>query len=98
MKCMRILPETCAKTVWPFSSSTLNIAFGSVSVTVPSTSIASSFTIMLVSLLQINHSFVDRKSTRLNSSHVAISYAVFCLKKQTTNTHAHLHHQRAQSR
>src|SRR5207253_9966082 len=26
--------------------------------------------------------FVDRKSTRLNSSHVAISYAVFCLKKK----------------
>src|SRR5690606_41248944 len=26
----------------------------------------------------------DRKSTRLNSSHVKISYAVFCLKKQTT--------------
>src|SRR5690625_5668913 len=25
---------------------------------------------------------VDRKSTRLNSSHVAISYAVFCLKKK----------------
>src|SRR5699024_12442173 len=25
----------------------------------------------------------DRKSTRLNSSHVSISYAVFCLKKQT---------------
>src|SRR5207302_8287111 len=27
-------------------------------------------------------SFVDRKSTRLNSSHVKISYAVFCLKKK----------------
>src|SRR5690625_6768467 len=27
-------------------------------------------------------SFLDRKSTRLNSSHVAISYAVFCLKKK----------------
>src|SRR5204863_9151916 len=26
--------------------------------------------------------FVDRKSTRLNSSHVEISYAVFCLKKK----------------
>src|SRR5690625_5798095 len=26
--------------------------------------------------------FLDRKSTRLNSSHVAISYAVFCLKKK----------------
>src|SRR5436305_8962561 len=28
----------------------------------------------------------DRKSTRLNSSHVRISYAVFCLKKKTMNT------------
>src|SRR5690625_4556360 len=29
----------------------------------------------------------DRKSTRLNSSHVAISSAVFCLKKKRKNTH-----------
>src|SRR5690625_5924114 len=29
----------------------------------------------------------DRKSTRLNSSHVAISYAVFCLKKKITLYH-----------
>src|SRR5690625_6306810 len=29
---------------------------------------------------------IDRKSTRLNSSHVAISYAVFCLKKKNTHT------------
>src|SRR5699024_12556050 len=28
----------------------------------------------------------DRKSTRLNSSHVSISYAVFCLKKKTSKT------------
>src|SRR5690625_6902613 len=28
------------------------------------------------------NNIVDRKSTRLNSSHVAISYAVFCLKKK----------------
>src|SRR5207253_8187063 len=27
---------------------------------------------------------LDRKSTRLNSSHVAISYAVFCLEKKNT--------------
>src|SRR5699024_12594323 len=27
---------------------------------------------------------IDRKSTRLNSSHVSISYAVFCLKKKNT--------------
>src|SRR3712207_7295378 len=33
---------------------------------------------------------LDRKSTRLNSSHANISYAVFCLKKKTT--HAYLAH------
>ena len=33
----------------------------------------------------------DRKSTRLNSSHLVISYAVFCLKKKNiqSNTHSH---------
>src|SRR5690242_21010042 len=29
--------------------------------------------------------FADRKSTRLNSSHMSISYAVFCLKKKKTS-------------
>src|SRR2546426_2972689 len=29
--------------------------------------------------------FLDRKSTRLNSSHLVISYAVFCLKKKNKN-------------
>src|SRR5690606_471940 len=33
-------------------------------------------------LLQIYSGLGDRKSTRLNSSHVKISYAVFCLKKK----------------
>src|SRR5690625_6976417 len=33
----------------------------------------------------------DRKSTRLNSSHVAISYAVFCLKKKKTYKNTRLH-------
>src|SRR5690554_2027672 len=32
--------------------------------------------------LQQPHLILDRKSTRLNSSHVRISYAVFCLKKK----------------
>src|SRR5260221_10237128 len=31
----------------------------------------------------------DRKSTRLNSSHTVISYAVFCLKKKKKNTKKH---------
>src|SRR5699024_11690892 len=30
----------------------------------------------------------DRKSTRLNSSHVSISYAVFCLKKKSRAPHS----------
>src|SRR3712207_8070354 len=32
----------------------------------------------------------DRKSTRLNSSHANISYAVFCLKKKKNTSHIHL--------
>src|SRR5690348_17758428 len=32
------------------------------------------------------HVGLDRKSTRLNSSHPSISYAVFCLKKKKTKT------------
>src|SRR5687768_17925543 len=32
----------------------------------------------------------DRKSTRLNSSHGYISYAVFCLKKKKNNTHKNI--------
>ena len=33
---------------------------------------------------KIRSGVADRKSTRLNSSHVVISYAVFCLKKKST--------------
>src|SRR5690349_22457126 len=38
----------------------------------------------------------DRKSTRLNSSHVEISYAVFCLKKKKKHKYSsYLHHKRS---
>src|SRR5215510_15671341 len=40
----------------------------------------------------------DRKSTRLNSSHVAISYAVFCLKKQKHGAQPTRHHSQTQPR
>src|SRR3712207_7341178 len=33
--------------------------------------------------------YLDRKSTRLNSSHANISYAVFCLKKKTNISYSH---------
>src|SRR3712207_7082170 len=37
--------------------------------------------------LHLEHEGRDRKSTRLNSSHANISYAVFCLKKKKNHTH-----------
>src|SRR5207245_9348881 len=44
--------------------------------------------IMLVSHYRhLEHEEGDRKSTRLNSSHGSISYAVFCLKKKNKNIH-----------
>src|SRR5690625_5592131 len=48
------------------------------------------FTVLIIIFAAISLIFVlpgDRKSTRLNSSHVAISYAVFCLKKKTHITY-----------
>src|SRR6266581_8046417 len=36
----------------------------------------------------------DRKSTRLNSSHPSISYAVFCLKKKTKTPFAPFYHKK----
>src|SRR2546426_8563087 len=41
---------------------------------------------MIVAVLGANG---DRKSTRLNSSHLVISYAVFCLKKKTQDMQVH---------
>src|SRR5699024_12854146 len=42
------------------------------------------FSDLLKEQQDVNHTLIDRKSTRLNSSHVSISYAVFCLKKKKT--------------
>src|SRR5256885_12183958 len=39
-------------------------------------------TTYLRDVAQVRDGFSDRKSTRLNSSHLVISYAVFCLKKK----------------
>src|SRR5204863_10140279 len=40
------------------------------------------FVLTFVNPIDVNVGVEDRKSTRLNSSHVEISYAVFCLKKK----------------
>src|SRR5699024_12362464 len=41
-----------------------------------------SFSLAFFATMEKNGCRIDRKSTRLNSSHVSISYAVFCLKKK----------------
>src|SRR5258708_24911976 len=46
--------------------------------------LSGAFTINLFDPTQVDGK--DRKSTRLNSSHQIISYAVFCLKKKNTDT------------
>src|SRR5437868_7848159 len=46
--------------------------------------------VILSSVRKITES-LDRKSTRLNSSHVSISYAVFCLKKKKKSNKIHNH-------
>ncbi len=46
IKCMRILPAKCAKTIWPLSSLTLNWALGNASSITPSTSIESSLAML----------------------------------------------------
>src|SRR3989454_7097233 len=42
---------------------------------------------LLFGMMPVSTASRDRKSTRLNSSHLVISYAVFCLKKKKTNEH-----------
>src|SRR5438067_7218859 len=49
------------------------------------------------SFLEVGSDTLDRKSTRLNSSHVSISYAVFCLKKKKIMNTQHAHSRRCAS-
>src|SRR5690606_41378357 len=51
----------------------------------PRSPINGSEIVQTVPTIQRFNWFRDRKSTRLNSSHVKISYAVFCLKKKRTH-------------
>src|SRR3712207_7710596 len=55
--------------------------------TVHSTHADHETTVAAIRLLMRIERCLDRKSTRLNSSHANISYAVFCLKKNHHNSH-----------
>ena len=52
---------------------------------IPSLSYKQDNCLMIIRKAYKRTSFTDRKSTRLNSSHTVISYAVFCLKKKKKN-------------
>src|SRR2546426_7370398 len=81
-------------TLFPYT--TLFRSYGNCKVTAQSKQVA--YTSDLLAILQYLPSsdapsakVVDRKSTRLNSSHLVISYAVFCLKKKKTSGRGHCH-------
>src|SRR3712207_6115266 len=70
----------------------VNTRIGATSLMLPMLMMYFAFVSMMGSFLDIHTNeqtsfttFLDRKSTRLNSSHANISYAVFCLKKKTIN-------------
>src|SRR5207249_11305913 len=55
--------------------------------TVAQTRFASDVIMEVYELTRTSRPTSDRKSTRLNSSHVSISYAVFCLKKKKSSSY-----------
>src|SRR5256885_10527594 len=55
--------------------------------------IAALMVLPVIAAARVTGRTIDRKSTRLNSSHLVISYAVFCLKKKTNTDDTILVHQ-----
>src|SRR5699024_11496704 len=77
---MSVIASSCSS-----SSSTLSISAIKAKSVKKDTNVLSSSAVFSKSCVTVKNSEIfsrrDRKSTRLNSSHVSISYAVFCLKK-----------------
>src|SRR5207244_12070950 len=69
-----------------FTAALTEIIFFVSLVTVIGVPIAVMFGGLAIGTMELNQQ-VDRKSTRLNSSHQIISYAVFCLKKKKKRAH-----------
>src|SRR5690349_23068517 len=75
-------------TLFPYTTLFRSIAAGEVAALIPSSAefiekasgIKARYVVDKTGL--VDPDLIDRKSTRLNSSHVEISYAVFCLKKK----------------
>src|SRR5690625_2441405 len=62
---------------------TRSVAAGAVAIDIDAITILKAKSMLKIKYMTMKTTLIaDRKSTRLNSSHVAISYAVFCLKKK----------------
>src|SRR5438874_7645393 len=72
-----------------FRSSIMSISYGQCE-TVKGAAANASYNSAYQQAVAEGVSVLDRKSTRLNSSHVEISYAVFCLKKKKTLIYAYV--------
>src|SRR5947209_14627824 len=84
--CQPLAPPLCILTTPPPPSSTLfpyTTLFRSVKIRTPQLMLISEARGMSPALVTSRELRRDRKSTRLNSSHANISYAVFCLKKKS---------------
>ena len=73
--------NTATTTTTSTTTTTTTTTITTTTTTTTTITITTTTTILLLLLL-----LLDRKSTRLNSSHANISYAVFCLKKKKTFT------------
>src|SRR2546426_8736319 len=68
-------------TLFPYTTLFRSLPIGGKSVSIPLIQ-AGGIGVGNNAALNVKESYTDRKSTRLNSSHLVISYAVFCLKKK----------------
>src|SRR5438067_9362644 len=87
---LALLTKVCTSTRARHWRRVLQAEHGTDGYPFPATDPGPSLSARLVSLTgssccPVVYSVGDRKSTRLNSSHVSISYAVFCLKKKKKN-------------
>src|SRR5260221_8912145 len=82
-----VLAMSAARGVWPLLASiTLTRALGQSALSVASLALVGKWFSRRLDLAMGAYEGQDRKSTRLNSSHTVISYAVFCLKKKKKQT------------
>src|SRR5438552_12728679 len=81
-----MVPRPPRSTLFPYTTLFRSLgaicASSSPSFTIPSKSVATTSRLTSPGTIEQISSTRDRKSTRLNSSHQIISYAVFCLKKK----------------